>query len=49
MKQFYKIQWNIKCSINVEERKMTEIQDSSEKAVWELEKMLLVYTKTKLK
>lgn len=49
MKQFYKIQWNIKCSINVEGRKMTEIQDSSEKAVWELEKMLLVYTKTKLK
>lgn len=25
MKQFYKIQWNIKCSFNVEERKMMEI------------------------
>ena len=46
MKQFYKIQWNIKCSTNVEERKMMEIKDSSQIAVWELDKMLLVYTKT---
>lgn len=49
MKQFYKIQQNIKCSFNVEEIKMMEIQDSSQKAVWELDKMLLVYTKTNLK
>lgn len=46
MKQFYKIQWNIKCSTNGEERKMMEIKDSSQIAVWELDKMLLVYTKT---
>ena len=26
MKQFYKIQWNIKCSTNVEERKMIYFQ-----------------------
>ena len=48
MKQFYKIQQNIKCSFNVEEIKMMEIQDSSQKAVWELDKMLLVYIKTNL-
>lgn len=27
MKKFYKIQWIIKCSINVKERKMMEIQN----------------------
>lgn len=49
MKQFYKIQWNVKCSINVEERKTMEIQDSSQKEVEELDKILLAYTKINLK
>lgn len=49
MKQFYKTQWNIKCSINTKKEKMMTIHDSSQKEVWELVKILLAYTKTNLK